>query len=100
MGSLCDAAGYIAGVEDFGTRENNDIDDLAHAAAIVNWGKDFSRSSVHTAAIVRQARKNGARVLTLSPGGDGSDSVLRPAHPDPAGHGPLSGSRRDPAADR
>jgi len=73
MGSLCDAAGYIAGVEDFGTRENNDIDDLAHAAAIVNWGKDFSRSSVHTATIVRQARKNGARVLTLSPGGDGSD---------------------------
>lgn len=74
MGSLCDAAGYIAGVEDFGTRENNDIDDLAQAAAIVNWGKDFPRSSVHTAAIVRQARKSGGRVLTISPGGDGSDA--------------------------
>ena len=36
MGSLCDAAGYIAGVEDFGSRENNDIEDLANAAAIVN----------------------------------------------------------------
>ncbi len=74
MGSLCDAAGYIAGVEDFGTRENNDIDDLAHAATIVNWGKDFPRSSVHTAAIVRQARKNGTRLLTISPGGDGSNA--------------------------
>ncbi|MFO7710030.1 MAG: molybdopterin-dependent oxidoreductase [Desulfobacterales bacterium] len=74
MGSLCDAAGYVAGVEDFGSRENHDIEDLAHAAAIVNWGKDFPRSSVHTAAIVRQARKRGARVLTLSPGGDGSES--------------------------
>jgi anaerobic selenocysteine-containing dehydrogenase len=73
MGSLCDAAGYIAGVEDFGTRENNDIDDLAHAGAIVNWGKDLSRSSVHTAAVVRKARKNGSRVLTLSPGGDAND---------------------------
>lgn len=74
MGSLCDAAGYVAGVEDFGSRENNDIEDLAHAAAIVNWGKDFPRSSVHTAAIVRQARKRGARVLTISPGGDGSQA--------------------------
>jgi anaerobic selenocysteine-containing dehydrogenase len=72
LGSLCDAAGYVAGVEDFGSRENHDIEDLANAAAIVNWGKDFARSSVHTAAIVRQARKRGAAVLTLSPGGDGS----------------------------
>jgi anaerobic selenocysteine-containing dehydrogenase len=75
MGSLCDAAGYVAGVEDFGSRENNDIEDLANAAAIVNWGKDFSRSSVHTAAAVRRARKNGATVLTVSPGGDGSDAL-------------------------
>ena len=77
MGSLCDAAGYIAGVEDFGTRENNDIDDLSNAAAIVNWGKDFPRSSMHTAAVVRQGppkRRPGAdhlarrrRRTTLSP---------------------------------
>ncbi len=73
MGSLCDAAGYIAGVEDFGSRENNDIEDLANAAAIVNWGKDFSRSSIHTAAVVHRARRRGARVLTISPGGDGND---------------------------
>jgi anaerobic selenocysteine-containing dehydrogenase len=80
-GSLCDAAGYIAGVEDFGARENNDIEDLANAAAIVNWGKDFSRSSIHTAAVVHRARRRGARVLTISPGGDGntpfSDSRIR-----------------------
>ena len=73
MGSLCDAAGFIAGVEDFGARENNDIDDLSNAAAIVNWGKDFSRSSIHTAAVVHRARRNGARVMTVSPGGDGND---------------------------
>jgi len=73
MGSLCDAAGYIAGVEDFGSRENNDIEDLANAAAIVNWGKDFSRSSIHTAAVVHRARRRGARVLTISPGGDGNN---------------------------
>jgi len=72
-GSLCDAAGFIAGVEDFGSRENNDIEDLKNAALIVNWGKDFSRSSIHTAALVHAARRRGARVLTISPGGDGSE---------------------------
>jgi len=72
-GSLCDAAGFIAGVEDFGSRANNDIEDLGNAAGIVNWGKDFSRSSIHTAAFVHTARRRGARVLTISPGGDGND---------------------------
>ena len=72
-GSLCDAAGFIAGIEDFGSRENNDIEDLANAAAIVNWGKDVSRSSIRTAAVVHSARRRGGRVITISPGGDGND---------------------------
>jgi anaerobic selenocysteine-containing dehydrogenase len=73
-GSLCDAAGYMACIRDFGSRKNNHINDLQHAATIVNWGRDLSRSSVHTAAIVRKARKNGTMVLTISPGGDGNQS--------------------------
>jgi anaerobic selenocysteine-containing dehydrogenase len=73
-GSLCDAAGFMAGVHDFGSRENNDINDLLNAACIVNWGKDFSRSSVHTASLVKRARKKGTRVLAISPGGDGNRS--------------------------
>lgn len=74
IGSLCDAAGFMAYVHDFGSRENNDINDLVNADRIVNWGKDFSRSSIHAAAIIRKARKKGIRVLTISPGGDGNDS--------------------------
>ncbi|NLI82729.1 MAG: molybdopterin-dependent oxidoreductase [Deltaproteobacteria bacterium] len=73
-GSLCDAAGYLACVADFGSRKNHDVSDLLNAAQIVNWGKDLTRSSVHTAAIVAQARRQGARVLTISPGGDGHES--------------------------
>jgi anaerobic selenocysteine-containing dehydrogenase len=80
-GSLCDAAGYMAGVHDFGSRENNDVNDLLNSSRIVNWGKDLSRSSIHTAALVKKARKNGTRVLTISPGGDGnraySDAHIR-----------------------
>jgi len=80
-GSLCDAAGYIAHVHDFGSRENHEPDDLLRARRIVNWGRDLSRSSVHLAALVRQARRGGTRVLTISPGGDGngpfSDAFIR-----------------------
>lgn len=71
-GSLCDAAGFMAYIYDFGSRKNNDINDLNNAARIVNWGKDFSRSSIHTAAIIRKACRNGTRMLTISPGGDGN----------------------------
>lgn len=73
-GSLCDAAGYVAFVADFGSRDNNDITDILNARRIVNWGKDLSRSSIHTAALVRKARRQGARVLSISPGGDGNAS--------------------------
>ena len=80
-GSLCDAAGFIACVHDFGSRKNNTIEDLLNAGRIVNWGKDFSRSSIHMSAIIKNARKCGARVLTISPGGDGnaafSDAFVR-----------------------
>jgi anaerobic selenocysteine-containing dehydrogenase len=71
-GTLCDGAGFIAGVQDFGSRKNNEPADLLNAARIVNWGRDLSRSSVHIAHLVRKARKAGARVLTISPGGDGN----------------------------
>ncbi|MHC1742050.1 MAG: molybdopterin-dependent oxidoreductase [Syntrophobacteraceae bacterium] len=73
-GSLCDAAGYVAYLKDFGSRVQNDIRDIGNARAIVSWGKDLSRSSVHTAVLVQRARRNGARVLTVSPGGDGSEA--------------------------
>jgi len=80
-GALCDAAGFIACVNDFGSRENPLPENLLRAGRIVNWGKDLSRSSIHTAALVRRARKQGSRVLTLSPGGDGngpfSDARIR-----------------------
>lgn len=68
-GSLCDAAGYVATVTDFGARENNDIEELGRARAIVLWGKDLQRSSLHTAALVHRARRGGAAVVSISPHG-------------------------------
>lgn len=71
-GSLCDAAGNMAYMHDFGSRTNHDPMDLLNARHIVNWGKDLSRSSVHTAALVRKASKAGSSIVTISPGGDGN----------------------------
>ncbi len=76
-GSLCDAAGFMGYIYDFGSRKNNDINDLIQARRIVNWGKDFSRSSIHTAAIIRKAGRQGSRILTISPGGDGNEAFSK-----------------------
>ncbi|MFO8085069.1 MAG: molybdopterin-dependent oxidoreductase [Desulfobacterales bacterium] len=66
-GSLCDAAGIVAYLKDFGSRENHDPIDLLNSQRIVVWGKDLSRSSLHTAGLVQEARKKGAKVLSISP---------------------------------
>ncbi len=80
-GSLCDEAGIAACIEDFGSLDSNDITTLMASRHIVNWGKDLSRTSIHTGDIVSKARKKGARVTTISPGGDGnarfSDHFIR-----------------------
>lgn len=73
-GSLCDAAGIMAYHYDFGSRRNHRIDDIFHARRIINWGKDLSRSSIHLAAVVRNARKRGISVLLISPCQEGNES--------------------------
>ncbi|TVQ96374.1 MAG: nitrate reductase [Desulfovibrionales bacterium] len=72
-GSLCDDAGIEACIRDFGALDHNDPLDLLNAGRIVNWGKDLKRSSPHTGLLVHEARRQGTPVLTISPGGDGSD---------------------------
>jgi len=80
-GSLCNVAGSTACRADFGSANVNDPADLLNAQAMVNWGKDLSRISVHLGQLVSQARKRGTRVLCISPGGDGtaafSDEEIR-----------------------
>ncbi len=68
-GSLCDAAGIVAYYKDFGSRKNHDLADLLDSRKIAIWGKDLSRSSIHTADMVKSAKKRGASVLSISPEG-------------------------------
>ncbi|SLM31023.1 Molybdopterin oxidoreductase domain protein [Desulfamplus magnetovallimortis] len=74
-GALCDDAGCTAYMKDFGALEMNDPMDLLNADHIINWGKDLSRSSIHLADIIKQARQKGCRVTTISPGGDGNKKM-------------------------
>ena len=74
-GSLCGSARNAASELDFGALATNDIADLAEARRIVLWGRDPSRSSIHTANLVREARRRGAEVLAISPGGDGNGPI-------------------------
>ena len=69
-GSLCDEAGNEACCRDFGCLRHNDITDILNTSALVNWGRDLARGSVHTAAMVRQLRKKGVPVVTIAPGED------------------------------
>lgn len=68
-GSLCDETGIEACMRDFGSLNQNHPHELLNASCIVNWGRDFLRSSPHTAALIQEARKLGTRVLSISPGG-------------------------------
>ncbi len=74
-GSPCDNAGCEACVMDFGDLMHNDPLDILHAARIVNWGKDLSRSSTHLTRLVGRARTRGVPVLTISVGGGGNESI-------------------------
>ena len=74
-GALCDDAGCTAYMADFGGLEINDPQDLLNADHIINWGKDFSRSSIHLTQIINQAKKRGCRITTISPGGDGNHAL-------------------------
>jgi anaerobic selenocysteine-containing dehydrogenase len=60
-GSLCDAAGIVAYLKDFGSRENHDPHDILNSRKIVIWGKDLSRSSIHMADLVQKARKKAPK---------------------------------------
>lgn len=82
-GSLCEGAGLAAVARDAGALGMNDPRQIAQAEAVVLWGKRPRSSSIHTAALVADARRRGAPVLAVDPdpGGvaDEADAVLRVA---------------------
>jgi len=74
-GSPCLAAGVEALKRDFGAIRQGPLTDAASADRIVNWGRNADAQSVHLAAMLANARKRGARVLSIHPGDPGYASL-------------------------
>lgn len=66
-GDICSGAGDAAQLADFGEEDSNDLFDLGNARSILLWGKNVYTSSPHTAAVLRDARAKGARLVLVDP---------------------------------
>jgi anaerobic selenocysteine-containing dehydrogenase len=65
--TICATAG-IAGCEvTLGTRAVIDPEAVVHSRYIINWGSNTSVTNIHQWAIMFQARKRGARIVTIDP---------------------------------
>jgi anaerobic selenocysteine-containing dehydrogenase len=74
-GSPCLAAGAEAMRRDFGAVRQGPLDEAMRAARIVNWGRNAGAQSVHLAAMMAKARKNGTCVVSIHPGDPGYASI-------------------------
>lgn len=74
-GSPCLAAGAEALKRDFGAIRQGPLTDAVTAQRIVNWGRNADAQSVHLAAMLANARKRGACVLSIHPGDPGYASL-------------------------
>jgi anaerobic selenocysteine-containing dehydrogenase len=66
-GSLCWSAGLAAQRYDFGGVLSHGYDDLPHSRLILIWGRNPAATGQHLLPFIRQAKKNGARVVLIDP---------------------------------
>lgn len=66
-GDVCTGAGDSAQMTDFGTVDSHDIFDLLNSRTIVLWGKNPYASQVHLLPVLRDARKNGTKLILIDP---------------------------------
>jgi len=66
-GDVCTGAGDAAQQLDFGTVDSHDIFDLLNSKTIILWGKNPYASQVHLLPVLRDAKKNGARLILIDP---------------------------------
>jgi anaerobic selenocysteine-containing dehydrogenase len=66
-GDVCTGAGDSAQQLDFGTVDSHDIFDLLNSKTIILWGKNPYASQVHLLPVLRDAKKNGTRLILIDP---------------------------------
>jgi anaerobic selenocysteine-containing dehydrogenase len=65
--TICATAGAAGCDITLGTRAVLDPEAVRHARYIINWGSNTSVTNMHLWAIMHQARKHGARIVTIDP---------------------------------
>ncbi len=65
--TICATAGAAGSDITLGTRAVVDPAAVVHARYIINWGSNTSVTNMHLWALMHQARKAGARIVTIDP---------------------------------
>ncbi len=65
--TICATAGAAGSEVTLGTRAAIDPEAIVHSRYIINWGSNTSVTNSHLWAIMHQARKRGARIVTIDP---------------------------------
>src|SRR5207249_169588 len=65
--TICATAGAAGCDITLGTRAFIDPEAVVHARYIINWGSNTSVTNMHLWALMHQARKAGARIVTIDP---------------------------------
>jgi anaerobic selenocysteine-containing dehydrogenase len=65
--TICATAGVAGSEVTLGTRAAIDPEAAVHARYIVNWGSNTAVTNIHFWAVQHQARKLGAKIVTIDP---------------------------------
>lgn len=65
--TICATAGAAGCNVSLGTRAVLDPETVVHARYIINWGSNTSVTNMHLWALMHQARKAGAKIVTIDP---------------------------------
>src|SRR5207253_2184846 len=65
--TICATAGAAGCDITLGTRAVFDPEAIVHARYIINWGSNTSVTNMHLWALMHQARKAGAKIITIDP---------------------------------
>jgi anaerobic selenocysteine-containing dehydrogenase len=65
--TICATAGMVGSNMTLGTRAAIDPDTVVHSRYILNWGSNTSVTNMHLWSIMHQARKAGAKIVTIDP---------------------------------
>jgi anaerobic selenocysteine-containing dehydrogenase len=65
--TICSAAGMAGSDVTLGTRAVIDPEMVIHSRYIINWGSNTSVTNTHMWALMVQARKLGAKIVTIDP---------------------------------